>query len=255
MRSANLVIQQGGVPDAPPFREPVFLFLGLALMLAAIAAVLLWQRGRPSLLHAFTWGAAAWAIASVLKLAWQIPVSPLIQRTLSAPLFYLYAGLATGAFECGVPLLVALKTRLKRSDWNEAVAFAIGFGAIETFLAGAATFLVMAAVMRFREHISADSMAAIANAFGSRILGVPLAITEQLAGVAVDVFAGVFILYGVRMRQWRWFWMALAYKAGIGAFEAGGGVSTAESIAKLALAAVGLAGVALLRRRFKALPV
>ena len=144
---------------------------------------------------------------------------------------------------------MALKTRLKRAYWNQAVAFAIGFGAIETFLAGAVTFLVMVAVVRFRELISARSMAAIANAFGS-----PLAIAEQLAGVAVDVFAGIFILYAVRMRQWRWFWIALAYKAGIGAFNAGGGASTVESVARLALAGVALAGVALLRRRFKALP-
>ncbi len=249
---------QGSTADggagAANFGQPVFLLSGFWLMLFAAAAVVLWRRGRPPLWYEFTCGALAWAGSLVLRTAWQIPVNSVAQRVLGDPLFYFYAGLLIGVFECGVPLLLALRTRLKKADWNQAVAFGIGFGAIQAFLAGAATFVVMLAVIRFRQHVSPESMAAISDAFGARVLGIPTVMVERLMGMAVHAFAGVLILYAVRTREWRWFWIAFAYKAAIGTFAGWGGLESAAPAAWLAFAVVSLAGLVSLKKRFIALP-
>jgi uncharacterized membrane protein YhfC len=244
-------------------REPVLLLSGLGLMLAAAAAIFLWQRGRPPLRQFFIWGASAWVIAIVLRTVVQGPVSGPAQRVLNDALYCALAGVIIGVFDCGVPFLLTLSTRLRKAGWNQAVAFGIGFGAVDAFLAGLATFLVMVAVMRFRQQISADSMTVISKAFGAQILGIPTVLVQRVAGLAADAVAVCAVVYGVRIENRRWIWSAFAYRSFLGALATWAGLEVAaeQPVARLAalgtwvaFAAVGVAGLAMMKRSVKVSP-
>src|SRR5262249_10985625 len=123
--------------SSPP--SALFLLSGIGMMVVGIVAVLLWRRGREASWKAFGLGALAWAVGVALKLGWAAPTNALIERDLdralpgwiAAPAFWLYVGLLTGVFECGVALLFVRRTRLTAAGWDEAVGFGIGFGAAE----------------------------------------------------------------------------------------------------------------------------
>jgi uncharacterized membrane protein YhfC len=252
--------------NQPP--SPLFFLSGLGMMLVGVVPVVWYCRGRPALRFAIWAGAAAWAVAVALKFACAIPLNDPIRQKLDAilpqalahPLFYVYIGLLTGIFECVVPLFLVVRTRLKTAGWNQAVAFGIGFGAIEAFLLGLGTCLPLLAVLVIGDQLPGDTMEKISGLYGPGLAGIPLPVIERITALVAHVFAIVLIVHGVRARQIRWFWMSFAYKTAIDAFAAWGVLSfgAKDSIAKLALfeawvavfALIGLAGLRGLKPRF-----
>jgi uncharacterized membrane protein YhfC len=90
-------------------------------------------------------GALAWIISVGLKSAWAIPTNkPILNflksklpRKLSGPISRSYIGLLTGIFECGIALaFVLILPILYQADWVNALAFGVGFGAVEAFILG-----------------------------------------------------------------------------------------------------------------------
>jgi hypothetical protein len=65
-------------------------------------------------------------------------------------------GLLTGGFKCAIPLWLVTKTRLRRADWDEAVAFGFGFGGIEAFLMGVVGVVMAALLVVFPDQIPAS---------------------------------------------------------------------------------------------------
>ena len=234
----------------------------------AIAAVLLYRRGRSVSWTIFGLGALAWTISVALKFAWAFPMNAPVKAGLDAvlppraadPIFWIYIGLLTGIFECGFTLVFVRMTRLRTAEWREAVAFGIGFGAIEAFLLGLLSFVGILLLVVFWDQLPGETKAAVAGRVRGDLLAIPMPVAERVSALVAHVFTCVLIVHGVRVREWRWFWIAFAYKSALDAFAAWGllatdlarstGTLVAFEAAVAVFALVGLAGLGYLRERY-----
>jgi uncharacterized membrane protein YhfC len=218
---------------APP--SAVFLLTGMGMMTVAVIAIMGWRWRTGAPWAAFGLGALAWTVGVALKFGLSLTTNPLIRQGLdrvlpesaSAPVFWMYIGLLTGIFECGVALLFVKRTRLKGAGWDTAVAFGIGFGAIEAFLLGIIQFVGLLTAIAFWGQMPEDARIALTQtpiAFG--LAYVPLPVAERLSALMAHVFTSVLIIYGVRVRDGRWFWLSFVYKSALDAFAAWGILAT-----------------------------
>jgi uncharacterized membrane protein YhfC len=252
----------------PSNPSPLLLLSGAGMMAIGAAAVLLYRRGRSVSWTVFGLGALAWIISVALKFAWAAPMNSRVKAGLDAmlpataadPSYWLYIGLLTGVFECGFTLLFVKRTRLKAADWDAAVAFGIGFGAIEAFLLGLLSFIGLLIVIVFWDQLPEDTRTAAANRVSGKLVAIPLPVAERVSALVAHVFTCVLIVYAVRIGESRWFWISFAYKSLLDAFAALGILATnlASSTRTLAafeaavgvFALVGLAGLVFVRKRY-----
>jgi len=250
-----------------------WLFLGaLGKLAAGIVPVAWWRRGRKGLWGALALGLLAWIIGVALKVAWALPTNKAIlglftrvlPPTLAAVVSHAYIGLLTGVFECGLVLLVAWRTRLRQADWAQAMAFGLGKGGGEAVVLGLVA-LVQAVVMaamgqRATSLLTPEQHAAVAQMATAASAG--SAMLERLAALAAHIFSSVLIVYGLRVRQQRWFWLSFAYLSAVDALAAWGIAVYGSSLplrplffVYLALiSAIGLVGLHLLQAKFPAAP-
>jgi uncharacterized membrane protein YhfC len=69
------------------------------------------------------------------------------------------------------------------------------------------------------------------------LISIPLPIIERAAALVVHVLSSVLLIYAVRRRQQRWFWLAFAYKTAVDGF-AGWAIlawKVTESVGKVAV--------------------
>jgi uncharacterized membrane protein YhfC len=204
-----------------------------------------------------------------LKVAWAVPVNTLVWKGLHAvlpprladPSFWLYVGLLTGVFECGIALLFVRRTRLRSAGWDEAVAFGIGFGAVEAFLFGLVFFIPLIVIL-FWDQLPADVRENLAAFPEGGLAATLLPVAERVSTVIGHTFACVLIVFGVRSGARRWFWIAFAFKTASDTFGEWALLSELTRSVKdwimfelaIGLSAVlGLAALAYLKRRFHSL--
>lgn len=193
--------------------SPLHFLTGIAMILVAVSAVWYWQRGKPSLWPTVWWGVLAWIISMAPKAAVGLPSMSFLQRHGNNPLTWLYGGLLTGVFECGIPLLLILKTRLRRADFNCAVAFGIGFGGTEAFLMGSVALIQTMLLVAFPNHIPSGVRDALIKQFArSSLATILLSIIERAFALAAHCLASVLLIYTLRARRQLWFWLSFAYK-------------------------------------------
>jgi uncharacterized membrane protein YhfC len=251
---------------SPP--SAAYLLTGFGMMAVAIAGVLYWRRRTGAAWWTFGLGALAWVVGVALKFGWATSTNSLVRQGLeqalpgpvAAPLFWLYVGLLTGVFECGIALLFVRRSRLKAAGWDEAVAFGIGFGAVEAFLLGFLQFAGLLAVLAFWDQVPEEARGAMAQGpMGLGLASIPLPVAERLSALVAHVFSSALIVYSIRAGEWRWFWLSFAYKSALDALAACAILSRflnslshsiALEAAVGAFAIVGLAGLAFLHRRF-----
>lgn len=226
--------------------SPLLLLAGTGMMLVPVITVFFfWRCRRISLWMALGWGAVAWVVAVALKFVCAMPTLSLVRGgidklagpSLGGPLFWLYAGLLTGIFKCGVVWLLVAKTRLRQVDGEQAVAFGIGFGGVEAFLLGAAYFVGVLLTMVFFDRLPPDVRDEVVRALGGSPVGIPLPIIERAAALLIHVISCAFIIRAVQTGQWRWFWVAFGYKAVVDGLAAWAvdAWRVRESIGKMAL--------------------
>jgi len=127
---------------------------------------------------------------------------------------------------------------------------------MEAFLLGTVQVIAVVATIAFFDGIPADQKEAVAKAFGD-LTSAFLPVVERVTAVVAHVFSCVLIVFGVRLGQWRWFWLSFAYKTALDGFAAWAILSfgVKESVLKMAefelvvaaFAVVGVAGLAWLR--------
>jgi uncharacterized membrane protein YhfC len=205
--------------------SPLVLAPGLGMILVALGFVVYALRRRLGIRFLLL-GCLAWVVTVALKFAWAVPLNPGIYAALQSalpaaiatPAFEVYVGALTGVFEVGVTFLAVRFTRLRRVPWASALAFGIGFGAVEALLLGisplTAGLIALFAPATFTP-VQLESIAAAANPF------LALApVWERFFTIWVHILSNLLVFYAVAVHQARWFWLAFAYKTVLDAVAA-----------------------------------
>jgi uncharacterized membrane protein YhfC len=199
--------------------NPLFLLQGLGMTAVALLAVLTWkQRNRVPAVF-FLWGGLSWLVAIVFKSIASAPGPQIITRvrealpgTLSEPLLWLYIGLLTGVFECVVTLVVVSRIgRIRSSSWREAVAYGLGFGALEAFFLGLYSFIIVLLTIVAPDQLPSE-LVDLTAASSASLLAIPVPVVERTIVILLHVFSSILIIHAVQQREWRWFWASFFYK-------------------------------------------
>ena len=206
-----------------PTVSPVALIGGLGMIAVALAFV------GYAAINKLGWrylglGALLWVVTVALKIAWAIPMNPLV-HSLMAPLpdvidkllFELYIGTLTGIFEVGITWIVLRYTRLGKAAWKSALSFGIGFGAIEAFLLGLGSLGAVTAAILIPDRLPLDFLKQFSQ---SNFLFFLAPIWERFFAVLIHIYTNVLIFYAVVQRRPGWFWLAFVYKSLIDAAAA-----------------------------------
>jgi uncharacterized membrane protein YhfC len=196
---------------------------GIGMILVALGSVAYVVRRRLSW-GALALGALAWGVTVALKFAWAIPCNPPIYTALRQampslcdPLFMVYIGALTGIFEVGLVALLLYFTLLGKAVWPSALAFGIGFGAMEALFFGVVSLSsTIASMLLSMIH---PPTAEVAARLGT-ILWVAAPVVERLAAIVIQVCTNVLIFYAVNTRQACWFWLAFGCKTAVDAMAA-----------------------------------
>jgi uncharacterized membrane protein YhfC len=202
-----------------PRVTPIALIGGLGMIAVAAGFVIY------AALHRLGWrylglGALAWVVTVILKFVWALAFNQTVYAALQSilpsslvdPVFALYVGALTGVFEVLLLWLVMRYTRLGRMTWGHALAFGIGFGAVEALLLGVQSLAnaVFAIATPALVPVGPEAIAQMNNPL------LQLApIVERFFAILLHIFACLLVIYAARTRQARWFWLAFAYKTGI----------------------------------------
>lgn len=209
--------------------SPVYLLSGAGMILVGWGAVVLWKRHYQVPFAFFAWGTAAWTIAVSLKYAVAIlmktPVETYVRGSfpppIAAPVLWVYIGLLTGIFECGVVLLIVRwVSRIRQARWEEAVAFGMGFGAIEAILVGLGYSGFILLVLFMPERLPAGVIKMVGEIPDSPWPFILPPVVERISALLIHAFTSLLIIYSVIVTRWRWFWFAFLCKTAVDAFAA-----------------------------------
>ena len=219
---AGTVPPAPGAQDAPVTLSPIVLLGGVGMMVVA-AAALLYARGRKLSWRYIGWGAIAWVVSVTIKFAVAATANqPLLSALVGSlgvtggeGVFDVYVGLLTGVFEVALVYLFLRITRYGYTGWRDALAFGIGFGAVEAFVLGLNSTVTMAAVLAQPQAVGQDVLQGIIAQSGP-LWGLAT-IWERFFTILVHIFCNVLIFYALVSAQSRWFWLSFVYKTALDA--------------------------------------
>ena len=240
---------------------------GIGMILVALAFVTYAVRQKILGWRYLGLGALLWILTVAVKIAFAIPVNPLVFQALGVPgnhLFspgnltaYLYIGALTGIFEAGLTWLILRKSHWGKAGWTQALVFGIGFGTIEALLLGLAGFGSALAGLLSPDILPVYTLASLAN---NATLGMGLApIVERLSVILAHIFSCVLIFYAIASNETKWGWLAIIYKtlldtpAGFAAFWGAGTIDKIWTL-EIVIAVFGMAGISgilLVSRRYQ----
>ncbi|MDI7274393.1 MAG: YhfC family glutamic-type intramembrane protease [Anaerolineae bacterium] len=235
-----------------PRVTPLALLPGVGMLGVALGFVLYGARRGPGRRY-MLWGALAWVVTVALKFAWAIPINPPVERALKAalpaavagPVLYVYVGALTGVFEVGVTYLALRYTRLGRAPWGSALAFGIGFGAVEAGLLAVSPLVSALAALTSPASLPPGLLTELARV-NDPLLGLA-PVWERFFAVWIHVFSNVLIFHALAARRPRWFWLAFVFKTAVDTVAAGGQTLALGSLGSMwtfeaLVAAFGIAG-------------
>jgi len=196
----------------------LFLISGIGMVLVGVFSIIYWQRRNKTDASFYLLGAAAWITGVALKFAFAIAFNEKMRLFLEATftknvadiLLYVYIGLLTGIFECGMVLLfLYLIKSLQKQNFEQAVSFGIGFGAIEAIIMGSLSFVSVSALILFPENVPKDILNKIDP---SKLWTIPAPIIERISTIFIHAFSTVLIVYAFITKKIKWFWASFVYK-------------------------------------------
>jgi len=197
--------------------KPLFLLSGIGMILVAILSIIYWRRKTRIAFAFFLLGALAWIAAVILKGIAALPKDSIIEgfRSIlptyfSEPLAWIYIGILTGIFECGMILLFlyAFK-RLREQSWKEAVGLGLGFGAFEALLVGIGALVITLLAILIPEQLP-EKLAGPSQL--DTPLVIPAPIVERISALFIHIFSTVLIVFSFMTKEWKWFWLSFLYK-------------------------------------------
>jgi uncharacterized membrane protein YhfC len=198
--------------------NPYLLISPLGMILVGVIALFYWYRKTRVSWRYFGFGALIWVIAIGIKL--------LMDFTVTTPFYLflysygalaallglsLYLGLRTGLLESGLSYLGVKYTDFRTMNLHQALAFGIGFGAIEAIALGVQTLLNLVI------FILDPSLAATLSPAQQASLNAPTivafaAIIERAFVLLIHVFASVLVVYSVVSGMIRYLVYSVLYK-------------------------------------------
>jgi uncharacterized membrane protein YhfC len=196
---------------------PRILVSALGMMLAGLLFILFFKGRKKAAFRFIAFGGLTWFVAVMLKFAWAIPINRHVQSLLNRyllpevanPLFWIYVGLLTGIFECGLIYLLFRFTRLKTISLDESYGFGYGFGSIEAIILGVAQLLTCIAIAT--GHIPG---------IGITWLSIPAPIIERIMTIFLHLYTTLLIIYSIKESKPYLFWLSFLYKSFVDAIAA-----------------------------------
>ncbi len=201
--------------------SPLFLVPGAAIIFISLFSVFYWWKKKRVAFFFFLAGAVAWVVAALFKMVAALPRRAIIASLhqnfpsfIAEPASWLYFGLLTGIFECGILLIMIwLFTPLQHQSWEQAVGFGIGFGAFEALVIGTGSLLAGILVL------AKTGTAQGANPIANPVL-LPEPAIERALFIVIHAAAAVAIVFAWMRKDWKWFWLAFIYKTVVEAITA-----------------------------------
>ena len=240
------------------------------MILVAILSAVYWRRRTKIASTFFLLGALAWIAAVVLKGIAALPKDSIIEvfrnllpAYLSEPLAWIYIGILTGIFECGIILLfLCVFKRLREQIWDEAVGLGLGFGAFEALMLGIGAFVLTLLVILIPEQLPKGLMELMRAPHLDTPLVIPAPIIERISTLFIHIFSTVLIVFSFMTKEWKWFWLSFLYKTVVdsiaGAVYVSYGIGnltvytlyTLEAIFAF-IAIVGILGLRMLKKKWR----
>lgn len=192
------------------------------MILIGIIPVFWWWRVKKVSIKYFIFGGILWIIAITPKVLMDLTVTSSLRNyalgygtEIFVIITGLYIGLRTGLLESGFTYVAGLKTKLRNVDFDQAVAFGLGFGGLEAFFIGVQSFLsVLVFIMMpdlinqipgtYREVVSQQLSQSTWIVFAPMI--------ERAFTIVIHVFAALLVFYALRRVQKRYLWYSIGYK-------------------------------------------
>jgi uncharacterized membrane protein YhfC len=198
--------------------NPYLLISPAGMILVGLIALFYWRRKTGVSWIYFGFGALIWVIAIGIKLLMDFTVTTPFYlflysySTLAALIgLSLYVGLRTGLLESGLSYLGVKYTDFRTMNLDQALAFGIGFGAIEAIALGVQTLLnlivlvldpSLAATLSPAQQASLDAPTIVAFA----------AIIERAFVLLIHVFASVLVVFSIVTKMIRYLLFSILFK-------------------------------------------
>ena len=213
--------------DGENMRMAPLFFVGPIGMIAVAIIPSLWILSIGGTWSALLLGGLAWIVSVALKVAWAVPTNKRIlsylksklPAKLAGPLSWTYIGLLTGIFECGIALIFVLKLpTLYQANWEDALAFGIGFGAIEALVLGL-LLLCGGIYYGFRsQSIPEEDRALWSKGVSVTLQEMPIPIVERASTLCIHVFSNVLIILAVQLNIYLLFWFSFGFNVLVDGF-------------------------------------
>jgi uncharacterized membrane protein YhfC len=190
----------------------------IGMILVGVIALCYWRRKTRVTWMYFGFGALIWLIAIGIKL--------LMDFTLTTPFYLflysygpmvaliglsLYVGLRTGLLESGLSYLGVKHTGFRTMDLPQALAFGIGFGAIEAIALGIPTLLSLITLILYPSLIETLSPIQQASLNAPTIIAFA-AIIERAFVLLIHVFTSVLVIFSIVTKTTRYLIYSILFK-------------------------------------------
>ena len=197
------------------------IFGSLGVILVSILSIAIWKLKKQVDTRFFALGGVIWLGAFIFKLIVDSAVTPQLSSSATAYgstgsliIMGAYAGLRTGAVECGLTYLMFSKSDLRKMLPDEAVAFGIGFGSFEAFfltvpsLVEFVTFIINPSLLN---SLTPEQRQAIEAQLNLPTWIIPATIIERVFTLFVHVFASLLVFISVTRRKLGFFFGAFLF--------------------------------------------
>ena len=198
------------------------------MVAVGLGAILYWRKRTGAPLRLFLQGGLWWGVAIAPKFVMDIYITPGLSSWvfnslgLVATLLVigLYVGLRTGLLESAVVLLAFNREGLNDLDVEGAIAFGIGFGALEAMFLGVPSLIQIAAYNLYPslvESLTLEQLMQLLVQLNAPTWVVGAPILERGFTMLAHVYAILLVYKGVRQKDSRFVLMAVAYKSALDA--------------------------------------
>lgn len=199
--------------------NPFLSLSGLGMILVGLTATLWWKLKTKIPWRYFCFGSLVWIVAIAPKYVLDYTITPYISTWLynygvATALIGLglYIGLRTGFFESGFSYVGIKKTKFRKMNLSQAIAFGVGFGGIEAIILGFMSFINVIILWMMPSLVDALPAAVQATLDMPTIVVLP-AIAERFFTLFIHVFASLLVVLAVAKKRMGYLWMSIAFKS------------------------------------------